>query len=90
MAEIEKQVAHLLEQGYISPSTSPYGAHVLVVKKPRSIELRTCVGWRALNAITVKDAGPLPRMEVLMSVLTGAKVFSSFDLRQAYHQGGVD
>ena len=86
MAEIERQVTQLLEQGYISPSTSPYGAPMLFVKKPRSTELKMCVDWRALNAITTKNAGPLPRIEDLMAVLSGAKVFSSFDLRQAYHQ----
>jgi len=86
MAEIEKQVAHLLEQGYISPSISPYDAPVLFVKKPRSTELRMCEDWRAVNANTVKNAGPLPRIEDLLSVLANAKVFSSFDLRQAYHQ----
>jgi len=86
MAEIDRQVTQLLEQGYISRSTSPYGAPVLFVKKPRSTQLRMCVDWRALNAITTKNAGPLPRIEDLMYVLAGAKVFSSFDLRQAYHQ----
>jgi len=86
MAEIEKQVTQLMEQGYISPSTSPYGAPVLFVKKPRRTELRMCVDWRALNAVTTKNAGPLPRIEDLMYDLDGAKVFSSFDLRQAYHQ----
>ena len=86
MTEIERQVTQLLEQGYISPSTSPYGAPVRLVKKPRSSELRMCVDWRALNAVTTKNAGPLPRIEDLMSALARAKVFSSFDLRQAYHQ----
>ena len=85
MEETEKQVAHLIEQGYISPSTSPYGAPVLLGNKPRSTELRMCVAWRALNAITTKNAGPLPRIEDLTSVLARAKVVSSFDLRQAYH-----
>jgi len=86
MAEMERQVADLLARGYITPSTSPYGAPVLFVKKPRSTELRMCVDFRALNAVTVKNAGPLPRIDDMLSLLAGARVFSALDLRSAYNQ----
>ena len=56
------------------------------MKKPRSTELRMCVDFRALNAVTVKNAGPLPRIDDMLSLLAGARVFSALDLRSAYNQ----
>lgn len=86
MAEIERQVTELLALGYIQPSMSPWGTPVLLVKKPHSTELRMCVDYRALNAITRRNSYPLPRIDDLISTLAEAKIFSSIDLRQAYHQ----
>jgi hypothetical protein len=76
MEEMEKQIQQLLELGYIQPSLSPFGAPVLFVKKPRSTELRMCIDCRGINKLTARIADHL----------TGAKVFSLIDLRQAYHQ----
>jgi hypothetical protein len=62
LAEVKRQVADLLAKGYIEPSTSPYGAPVLFVKK-KTGELRMVVDYRALNAITIKNKFPLPRID---------------------------
>jgi hypothetical protein len=86
MEEMEKQIRQLLELGYIQPSLSPFGAPVLFVKKPRSTELRMCIDYRAINRLTRRIAFPLPRIDEMLDHLTGAKVFSLIDLRQAYHQ----
>lgn len=86
MAELEKRIQELLENGYIQPSTSPYGAPVLFVKKPRSEELRLVIDYRQLNKLTLRNRHPIPRIDDLLDSLSGAKVFSSVDLRQAYHQ----
>ena len=86
MEEMEKQIQHLIELGYIRPSQSPYGAPVLFVKKPRSTELRMVIDYRALNKLTKRNAYPLPRIDDMLDHLAGAKVFSLIDLRQAYHQ----
>jgi len=48
--------------------------------------LRMCIDYRALNKLTVKNRYPLPRIEDLFDQLAGAKVFSSLDLSQGYHQ----
>jgi hypothetical protein len=48
--------------------------------------LRICVDYRALNAVTVKNKYPLPRIEILFDQLSKAKVFSKIDLRSGYHQ----
>eukprot|EP00882_Tetradesmus_deserticola_P001192 GHRQ01001290.1.p1 GENE.GHRQ01001290.1~~GHRQ01001290.1.p1 ORF type:complete len:1007 (-),score=112.72 GHRQ01001290.1:2410-5226(-) len=83
---MEKQIQQLLELGYIQPSLSSFGAPVLFVKKPRSTELRMCIDYRAINRLTRRIAYPLPRIDEMLDHLTGAKVFSLIDLRQAYHQ----
>lgn len=83
--EVQRQVTELLNKGWIQPSTSPYGAPILFVQKPDG-SLRMCVDYRALNAITVKNRYPMPRIDDIFDMLTGAKFFTSIDLQQGYHQ----
>jgi Reverse transcriptase (RNA-dependent DNA polymerase) len=84
-AAIEAEVKKLLEQKIIQPSTSPYGASVLLVKKPDG-SWRFCVDYRALNAVTVKNSYPLPRIDDLLDKIQGAKFFSSMDLLLGFYQ----
>ena len=83
--ELESMIAELLERGWIEPSTSPYGAPILFVRK-KTGELRLCIDYRALNKITVKNRYPLPRIDDLLDSLGGARYFSSLDLASGYHQ----
>jgi hypothetical protein len=83
--EVERQIGELLKQGLIEPSFSPYGAPVLFVEKPDK-SLRMVIDYRRLNAQTVKNKAPIPRMDTLLDQLKGAKVLSSFDLQSGYHQ----
>jgi hypothetical protein len=85
LAELKKQLQELLDKGFIRPSTSPWGCPALFVKK-KDESLRLCVDYRPLNAITIKNKFPLPRIDVLFDQLLGAKVFSKIDLRSGYHQ----
>ena len=85
LRELNEQLKDLLEKGYIRPSTSPWGAPVLFVKK-KDGSLRMCIDYRGLNELTVKNKYPLPRIEDLFDQLRGATVFSKIDLRSGYHQ----
>jgi hypothetical protein len=84
LAELKKQLQELLDKGFIRPSTSPWGCPALFVKKDES--LRLCIDYRPLNAVTIKNKYPLPRIDVLFDQLVGAKVFSKIDLRSSYYQ----
>jgi hypothetical protein len=85
LAELKKQLQELLDKGFINPSTSPWGCSALFVKK-KDERLRLCIDYRPLNAVTIKNKCPLPRIDVLFDQLVGAKVFSKIDLRSGYHQ----
>ena len=75
----------MLEKGFIRHSTSPWAFSVLFVEKKEGTR-RMCVDHRDLNAVTVKNKYPLPRIEDLFDQLRGARVFSKIDLRSGYHQ----
>src|SRR5438105_764102 len=85
LAELKKQLKELQDQGYIRPSSSPWGAPVLFVQKKDGTQ-RMCVDYRGLNEVTIKNKYPLPRIEDLFDQLRGAIVFSKIDLRSGYHQ----
>jgi hypothetical protein len=84
LAELKKQLQELLDKGFIHPSTSPWGCPALFVKKDES--LRLGIDYRPLNAVTIKNKYPLPRIDVLFDQLVGDKVFSKIDLCSGYHQ----
>lgn len=88
MEDVRAHLQRLLEQKIIRPSTSPYAAPVVIVRK-KDGNIRLCVDYRALNEQTKKDAYPIPRIDEALDSLGGAKMFSSLDLVQGYHQVAV-
>jgi hypothetical protein len=85
LVELKVQLNELLGKGYICPISSPWGCPALFVKK-KDQSLRLCVDYQPLNAVTVKNKYPLPRIDILFGQLAGVKVFSKVDLRSGYHQ----
>ncbi|KAJ9566126.1 hypothetical protein OSB04_002092 [Centaurea solstitialis] len=85
MQELSKQLQELLDKGFIRPSSSPWGAPVLFVKK-KDGSFRMCIDYRELNKITIKNRYPLPRIDDLFDQLQGATYFSKIDFRSGYHQ----
>ena len=85
LVELKKQLEELQRIGFIRPSSSPWGAPVLFVKK-KDGSMRLCVDYRALNEVTIKNKYPLPRIDDLFDQLKGAKYFSKIDLRSGYFQ----
>jgi hypothetical protein len=84
-AELKVELQDLLDKGFIHPSASPWGCPALFVKK-KDHSVRLCMDYRPLNAVTIKNKYPLPRIDILFDQLDGAKVFSKIDLCSGYHQ----
>jgi hypothetical protein len=85
LKELKNQLQGLLDKGYIRPSISPWRCSALFVEK-KDKELCLYVDYRPLNAVTIKDKYPLPRIDILFDQLAGAQVFSKIDLHSGYHQ----
>ncbi|GJV44341.1 putative nucleotidyltransferase, ribonuclease H [Tanacetum coccineum] len=85
LEELSGQLKELQDKGFIRPSSSPWGAPVLFVKKKDGY-FRMCIDYRELNKLTVKNRYPLPRIGDLFDQLQGSQFFSKIDLRPGYHQ----
>ncbi|XP_024196270.2 uncharacterized protein LOC112199487 [Rosa chinensis] len=85
MSELKLQLEDLESKGFIRKSSSPWGASVLLAKKPDGM-LCLCVDSRRLNQVTIKNKYPLLRIDELFDQLTGVMFFSKIDLRSRYHQ----
>ncbi|GKC61154.1 putative reverse transcriptase domain-containing protein, partial [Tanacetum coccineum] len=85
LQELSTQLQELSDKGFIRPSSSPWGAPVLFVKK-KDGSLRMCIDYRELNKLTVKNRYPLSRIDDLFDQLQRSRVYSKIDLRYGYHQ----
>jgi hypothetical protein len=85
LAELKIQLKDLLDKCFIHLTSSPWGCPALFISK-KDKGLHLCVDYRPLNAVTIKNKYPLPRIDILFDQLAGAQVFSKIDLRSGYHQ----
>ncbi|GJS01013.1 putative reverse transcriptase domain-containing protein [Tanacetum coccineum] len=85
MKELSEQLQELSDKGFIRPSSSPWGASVLFVKK-KDGSFRMCIDYKELNKLTMKNHYPLPRIDDLFDQLQGSSIYSKIDLRLGYHQ----
>ncbi|GJV67559.1 putative reverse transcriptase domain-containing protein [Tanacetum coccineum] len=81
----EQKQEEIVDKCFIQPSSSPWGAPVLFVKK-KDGSFRMCVDYRELNKLTIKNHYLLPRIEDLFNKLQGSQYLSKIDLRSEYHQ----
>ncbi|XP_075492461.1 uncharacterized protein LOC142530512 [Primulina tabacum] len=83
LKELKEQLHDLLSKGYIRPSSSPWGAPILFVKK-KDGTMRMCIDYRQLNKFTVKNKNPLPRIDDLFDQL------QDYDCEIQYQPGKVN
>ena len=86
--EVKQHIEDLLNKRFIKKSTSNYSSPVVCVRK-KDGTLRLCVDYRQLNAKTIPDRHPLPRVKDTHQSLGGNSWFSLLDQGKAYHQGFV-
>ncbi|GJS92907.1 putative reverse transcriptase domain-containing protein [Tanacetum coccineum] len=85
MKRVVRATKKLSYKGFIRPSSSPWGAPVLFVKK-KDRSFRMCIDYWELNKLTMKNRYSLPRIDGLFDELQGSSVYSKIDLRSGYHQ----
>nr|GEW06670.1 putative reverse transcriptase domain-containing protein [Tanacetum cinerariifolium] len=81
MKELSEQLKELSNKGFIRPSSSPWGAPVLFVKK-KDGSFRMCIDYRELNKLTVNNRYPLLRIDDLFDQLQGSSVYSKIGFNQ--------
>jgi hypothetical protein len=82
---VQEIVEDLLNNGIIRDSESPYSSPILLVRK-KSGEYRMCVDYRSLNAKTIKDRYPLPRVDDYLERMYDSQNFTTLELASGYHQ----
>ncbi|GJW23696.1 hypothetical protein Tco_0034318 [Tanacetum coccineum] len=80
LQELYTQLQELSDKGFIRPSSSPWGAPILFVKK-KDGSFWMCIDYRELNKLTMKNRYPLLRIDDLFDQLQGSRVYSKIDLR---------
>ena len=86
---IRAEIHKLLNDNIVEPSTSPWRAQVLVTSNERHRKRMVVDYSQTINRFTCLDAYPLPRLDRLIEKISRYAVYSTFDLRSAYHQVSI-
>ena len=86
--KVDSLVDDMLEQGVITPSSSPWASPIVLVAK-KDGSTRFCVDYRRLNSVTKLDVHSLPRIDDSLDLLAGTRYFSSLDLVSGGDGGGL-
>ncbi|KAI1007772.1 hypothetical protein K3495_g454 [Podosphaera aphanis] len=89
LGTVKSWITDNLDKGFIEPFQSPFAAPILFVRKANG-SLRLCIDFRTLNSLTRKDRYPLPLIDETLARLSGAKIFTKLDIRQAFHRIRMD
>lgn len=84
-AIINEEVATMLREGIIEPSSSPWSSPVVLTRKSNG-KYRFCIDMRRVNECSIPDAYPLPRINAILEKLRPARYISTLDLKQGYWQ----
>lgn len=87
--QLKQQLDEFMHNDLIQPSQSSFASPVCLVKK-KDGSIRFCCDFRQLNAVTRKDAYPLPRIQEVLDTLAHGRVYSTLDLKSGYHQISMD
>ncbi|GJW18134.1 hypothetical protein Tco_0025570 [Tanacetum coccineum] len=78
MKELSDQLKELSDKGFIRPSSSPWGALVLFVKK-KDGSFQMCIDYQELNKLTVKNRYSLPKIDDLFINNKGSSIYSKIE-----------
>ncbi|TXT06920.1 uncharacterized protein COLE_06251 [Cutaneotrichosporon oleaginosum] len=84
LQQLRDMVTENLKKGFIRESSSSFAAPTLFAKKKDGPD-RICHDYRRLNAVTIKNRYPIPRIDMILDQITGADLFTTIDLRGAYN-----
>jgi hypothetical protein len=86
---ISTEIALMLKAKIIQPSNSPYLSSIVLIPKPDGSK-RVCIDYRKLNAITIADNFPMPRIQDNLDSLSGSEFFTTLDLFSGYFQTFIE
>jgi Reverse transcriptase (RNA-dependent DNA polymerase) len=89
LALIKKFLKENQANGVLERAESPWSAPLVLAPKPDG-KTCVCVDYRALNAITKKDAHPLPQIDESMARFADAKYFTTLEMKSGYWQIVLD